>query len=90
MKRSLSVSLLSIVALFSAAQVHAGPCTGPSPFGDVAQNDIFCSDATWAKNAQIVAGCNATAVVLARAPGSSTTGELTDLHCQINVIARKL
>jgi hypothetical protein len=27
-------------------------------------------------------------VVLARAPGSSTTGELTDVRCQIKAIAR--
>jgi len=60
MKRLLGVLMLLIFACLGTTQAQADPCGGQSPFNDVAQNDIFCSDATWAKNAQIVFGCNAT------------------------------
>jgi hypothetical protein len=47
MRSALTVPLLSLVTL----------CPGSSPFGDVAQGALFCTDATWARNASITFGC---------------------------------
>jgi hypothetical protein len=51
-------TVLAIVGLFLATQAHAEGCgDNPLPFQDVTQNDIFCTDAAWAKNANITLGC---------------------------------
>jgi hypothetical protein len=57
MRATLTVSILSIVALFSATPARADPCAGASPFGDVPPGASYCTDALWAKNANITDGC---------------------------------
>ena len=50
---------LAVLTLGAGApEVHAAPCTGPSAFSDVAQADIFCTDAEWLKNRGITMGCD--------------------------------
>jgi hypothetical protein len=60
MKRQTLLRALLIVACVGTTQAQADPCGGQSPFTDVPQNAGFCSDATWAKNANITTGCTAT------------------------------
>jgi hypothetical protein len=69
MKVTRTVSLFWIVTLLSPTQVHADPCTGPSPFLDVPAAASFCADALWAKNANITTGCG----VNVFCPGSPVT-----------------
>ncbi|GIK87354.1 MAG: S-layer homology domain-containing protein [Burkholderiales bacterium] len=57
MKCSPRAAWLPLAALCVALPASADPCAGASPFSDVAPGDSFCSDATWAKNANITVGC---------------------------------
>jgi hypothetical protein len=70
MKRHLQVFLFSIVTLLASTQAQADPCGGLSPFTDVAQADIFCSEALWARNAMVTLGCT-TATTFC--PGTTVT-----------------
>jgi hypothetical protein len=60
MKVTPTVSLFWLVTLLSPTQARADPCSGPSPFADVSGAAGFCSDALWAKNANITTGCTGT------------------------------
>jgi hypothetical protein len=68
MKRSL-VLLAFLVAGVASGPARSDPCTGPSPFPDVPASAIFCSDALWAKNANVTLGCT----VNAFCPGDPVT-----------------
>ncbi len=52
---------IGAAALFSNT-AFAAPCAGPSPFTDVPQGAIYCSDAEWLKNRAITIGCTSNTV----------------------------
>ena len=52
-----AVLLFPALLLMELPGAHAASCSGASPFGDVAQDAIYCSDALWAKNAGVTLGC---------------------------------
>jgi hypothetical protein len=61
MRAVLTVWLFAIVAMFSATQARADECpegTDP-PFADILNSDDFCTEAEWAKAAEITTGCDA-------------------------------
>lgn len=56
MRRLLAIALVPGLLPCMLPNAHAAACTGASPFGDIAQNAIYCSDAVWASNAGIALG----------------------------------
>lgn len=53
-----SVTLWSLLVMGSITSALAASCGDNGiPFLDVSANDIFCSDATWARNAGVARGC---------------------------------
>jgi hypothetical protein len=57
MRRCLASVLVFLVA-FIASGARAGSCTpGENPFTDVSNNDIFCSEVLWLRNANVTLGC---------------------------------
>lgn len=51
--------LLVAMILFAATSARGSPCPipGQSPFADVPDNAIFCTDALWLRNALVTFGC---------------------------------
>lgn len=43
--------------LLAVGEAMALACPGPSEFGDVAQADVFCTDASWLANRGVTLGC---------------------------------
>ncbi|MCL4763531.1 MAG: hypothetical protein KJ018_17445 [Burkholderiales bacterium] len=60
MRRRILLGLTVIVVAAAAESVHAAACATPSSFTDVAQSDIFCTDAEWLRNRGITTGCSLT------------------------------
>jgi hypothetical protein len=51
-------STLAALALAVSTSAHAGACfPGDSPFGDVPDNSLFCTEAMWLRNALVTLGC---------------------------------
>ena len=47
-----------ILVAFTASEARAGSCTpGQSPFTDVPDGSIFCTEALWLRNALVTLGC---------------------------------
>jgi hypothetical protein len=62
--RSSKIALLSTAfgLALPLQSALASPCVGLPPFTDIAQADIFCTDAEWLKNRGISTGCTSSAV----------------------------
>jgi len=55
------IALGAVLLSLSAAEVRAGQCVPPaSPFTDVPDTSIFCSEALWMRNALVTTGCGTT------------------------------
>ncbi len=50
-------ALVAAFALAASSGAYASACTGSSPFADVNQSDVFCTDTQWLANRSITLGC---------------------------------
>jgi len=56
--RRLLAPLFVLIVLFGSTDAAAGACNpGQSPFDDVPDGSIFCTEALWMHNALVTLGC---------------------------------